>query len=169
MKRPLLALALLASAAPAPAAVRTAGCVVESDRPIAAVNQNERVPAKERMPVEIRRLAPNRLELRVEGQAAGSGPFAPTPFAAKIAGIMISEADTPGYWLIGVIALETASGQRLIRAWQTTVKNGEPSKELEVDLSKNGSRSFATVAPAKQGGVPVSIACYAELPASPAK
>ena len=169
MKRPLLALALLAAALPAPAAVRTAGCIVESDRPIAAVDQNQRVSPKERMPVEIRQAAPNVIELRVEGQAAGAGPFAPTPFAAKIAGIMVSEADTPGYWLIGVIALETASGQRLIRAWQPTLKNGQPEANLEIDLSRTGYRSMQLVAPAKQGDVPVTITCYTELPSPSAK
>lgn len=148
---------------------RTAGCVIQSDRPIAAVNQDQKVPIALKMPVEIRQLAPNRIEIRVAGQPAGSGPFAPSPYAAKIAGIMISEADTPGYWLVGVIATETSSGQRLISAWQATLKNGAPSAEIEIDLSRTGSRSLNVRAPSKQGEVPVEVTCFASLPSAAAK
>jgi hypothetical protein len=145
---------------------RTAGCVVTSETPLAAVNQDKSVPAGVKMPVDIRQPAYNRIEIRVAGQPVGAGPFPGSPYAAKIAGIMVSELGAPGQWLVGVLITESGGGRRTIHAWQVTSKSSEPSHDLDIDLSAEGSKAMKLVAPSKNGDVTLDIACYASMPAA---
>jgi hypothetical protein len=97
------------------------------------------------------------VELRAHANPLGAS-FTGSPLAAKLAGIMIAEADADGHWLVGFVFSESAGGARRVHAWQITSPIGAPPAGFELDLSGSKPGELAAEIPSK--AEPLKLKAY---------